>query len=93
MRRLVRTPRKGRELQAARALLGWTQAELARAAGLHTKSVSYWERRTEQRIGGHAVHLMAEALEAHGLVLIDGCVILVKPSAPALSRTDNFATP
>jgi transcriptional regulator with XRE-family HTH domain len=34
----------GRQIAAARALLGWSQEDLADAAGLHVNSVAYWER-------------------------------------------------
>jgi thiamine monophosphate synthase len=33
----------GAQIRAARALLGWTRQDLARAAGLHRNSVAYWE--------------------------------------------------
>jgi DNA-binding XRE family transcriptional regulator len=33
----------GRQIRAGRALAGLTQAELARAAGCHPRSVRYWE--------------------------------------------------
>lgn len=34
----------GRQIRAARAMLGWTRAELANAAGVHPNAVAYWER-------------------------------------------------
>ena len=34
----------GRQIAAARALLGWSQDELADASGLHVNSIAYWER-------------------------------------------------
>lgn len=34
----------GRQIAAARALLGWSQDELADAAAMHVNSVAYWER-------------------------------------------------
>lgn len=34
----------GSQISAARALLGWTQQELAQAAGVHENTVAYWER-------------------------------------------------
>jgi hypothetical protein len=34
----------GSQIAAARALLGWTQQELALAARLHRRSIQYWER-------------------------------------------------
>jgi transcriptional regulator with XRE-family HTH domain len=33
----------GRQMRAARMLAGLTQAQLARAAGCHPRSVRYWE--------------------------------------------------
>ena len=33
----------GSQIRAARALLGWTQARLAKASGLHPNAVAYWE--------------------------------------------------
>ncbi len=33
----------GRQIRAARMLAGLTQADLARAAGCHPRSVRYWE--------------------------------------------------
>jgi transcriptional regulator with XRE-family HTH domain len=35
----------GRQIRAARMLAGLTQAELARAAGCHPRSVRYWENK------------------------------------------------
>jgi transcriptional regulator with XRE-family HTH domain len=35
----------GRQIRAARVLAGLTQAELARAAGCHPRSVRYWENK------------------------------------------------
>src|SRR5215475_14052258 len=35
----------GRQIRAARMLAGLTQADLARAAGCHARSVRYWEHK------------------------------------------------
>ncbi len=35
----------GKLISAARIVLGWTQQDLARAAGLHRNAVVYWEKR------------------------------------------------
>jgi transcriptional regulator with XRE-family HTH domain len=35
----------GRQIRAARMLAGLTQADLARAAGCHPRSVRYWENK------------------------------------------------
>ena len=37
----------GSQIRAARALLGWTQARLAKASGLHPNAVAYWENHDE----------------------------------------------
>ena len=37
--------RTGRQISAARALLDWSQSDLASAAGLHRNAVYYWEQR------------------------------------------------
>lgn len=90
MKRTLRTPRIGRELKAARALLGWSQTQLAEAAGLHPKSVAYWEQHGMKHIGGHAVRTMTRALLNHGLLFIDGGMMLVDEERLTLSRTDEF---
>lgn len=33
----------GTQIKAARALVGWSQSDLADAAGLHENAVAYWE--------------------------------------------------
>ena len=35
---------KGAQIRAARALLGWSQRDLARAAAAHVNAVRYWEQ-------------------------------------------------
>jgi hypothetical protein len=37
----------GVQIRAARGLLGWTQARLAQASGLHPNAVAYWEGHTD----------------------------------------------
>lgn len=37
----------GWQIAAARALLRWSQSDLAAAAGLHRNAVQYWEQRDE----------------------------------------------
>ena len=34
----------GCQIRAARSLLDWSRAKLARAAGLHPNAVAYWEQ-------------------------------------------------
>ena len=38
----------GRQIRAGRMLAGLTQAELAREAGYHVRSVRYWESKDSQ---------------------------------------------
>lgn len=58
----------GRHLAAARILAGLTQAQVAKASGLHRNAVSYWERRSA--IGrSHAVTQIERALEENGVKL------------------------
>ncbi|WP_306133457.1 helix-turn-helix domain-containing protein [Roseivivax marinus] len=64
-------------IKAARAGLGWSQAQLAAEAGIHPKAVAYWERKTRPRgdapsVG--AIPLMREAFARHG-VKIEGSAI------------------
>lgn len=37
----------GAQIRAARALLGWSQQDLADSAGLHVNSIAYWECQAE----------------------------------------------
>jgi DNA-binding XRE family transcriptional regulator len=59
---------KGVQIRAGRALLGWSRADLARAAGLHRNSVAYWERETEIPLSApYACELIAKALLPAGV--------------------------
>jgi transcriptional regulator with XRE-family HTH domain len=59
-------------IKATRAGLDWTQAHLAAEAGLHPKSVAYWERMPGElpvnRNG--APSRMKEALARAGVVIV-----------------------
>lgn len=59
----------GRHLRAARALAGVTQARLADIAGLHPKSVAYWERQPEIGVveGVGAIPIIIPALARLGV--------------------------
>lgn len=63
-------------IKAARAGLGWKQKDLAREAGIHTKSVAYWERMPGDlpEAANGAPRKMREALARHG-VAIEGNVV------------------
>lgn len=70
----------GKQIRAARALVGWSQDALATAAGLHCNSVKSWEGR--ERIGGGvAVEAMRAALEGQGVRFMDGGAVLIKAAA------------
>lgn len=61
----------GSQIRAARALLGWTRQNLARAAKLHPNAVAYWESRSDIPSGGWrtpvACRQMREALLEAGV--------------------------
>lgn len=57
------------QLRAARALIGWTQADLAAAAGVSTVSVKNIEKgTTEPRVG--TLSAMTRALEEAGVIFL-----------------------
>ena len=64
----------GAQVRAARALLGWSQADLAEAAGLNIDSVRHWEARHGKRLHptsakGFGPTRIARALRNAGVVL------------------------
>ena len=69
----------GRQIRAGRALAGWSQNDLAKAAGLHFNSVKAYEGR-ERINGGDAVAAIRTALEGQGVLFTNGGAIL-KPEA------------
>lgn len=70
----------GNQIRAGRALAGWSQDELATAAGLHVNSVKVWEGR--ERIGaGHAVDAIRSALEGQGVRFVDGGAVIEERAA------------
>jgi len=44
----------GAQIKAARALVGWSQRNLAQASGLHENAVAYWEAKSS--IKHHRLH-------------------------------------
>ncbi len=63
----------GAVLRAARVLAGLTQADLAKAANLHPKSVAYWERKGSRgRWGEVGLRRIVEALVARGVEVMRG---------------------
>jgi transcriptional regulator with XRE-family HTH domain len=59
----------GRQIRAARILAGLTQADLARAAGCHPRSVRYWENKGSNPPTNVASTLdcIEQALNRHGV--------------------------
>ena len=60
----------GRQLQAARALAGITQQQLADAARLHVNSIRYMERKGRITNTLSTVEAVAKALEGFGVELV-----------------------
>ena len=63
----------GSQIRAARAGLGWSQAELAVRAGIHAQSASYWERQgalSRYRAQGRALGLMLAAFQSAGVDVV-----------------------
>jgi predicted transcriptional regulator len=59
-----------RQIRAARALLGWSQVELALKAGVHKNALARLEAaRTDPRMSTYDA--VVKALEAHGIVFLD----------------------
>jgi len=63
----------GKQIKAARALLGVSQVQLARRAGVHANSVKYWEARDAVPDDGGAA-MIRETLEGQGVEFIEGGV-------------------
>lgn len=63
--------RTGRELQAARTLAGVTQAQLAKEAGCHAKTIAYWERRGDARSMHHR-DVITTAFARYGVFFLPG---------------------
>jgi hypothetical protein len=81
----------GAQIRAARALLGWRRAELAKAAGLHRNAIAYWEAKTAIPAGAYsepvACRRIREALRNAGVeVLSHPCVSI------RLCRKTKFCT-
>ena len=64
----------GAQVRAARALLGWSQADLATAAKINVDCVRWWERKHGKRLHpisarGYGPRRMASALRQAGVRL------------------------
>ncbi len=63
----------GSQIRAARAGLGWSQAELAVRAGIHAKSTCYWERQgaiSPRQAQGWALEKMLAAFKSAGVDVV-----------------------
>jgi len=59
----------GRQIRAGRMLAGLTQAELARAAGCHPRSVRYWESKGNPPTNvASTLGSIEQALNQHGVI-------------------------
>ena len=59
----------GNQIRAARAMLGWSREALAERAGVHPKTIAYWELRADpkRREGVTAPERMLAALRSAGI--------------------------
>ncbi|MDI9846549.1 helix-turn-helix transcriptional regulator [Rhodoblastus sp. 17X3] len=58
------------QVRAARGLIGWSQTQLAEAAGLSLPTVKRFETDNGVKVSGDAVSKMVAALEAAGVEFI-----------------------
>jgi len=83
----------GKLITAARAYLGWTQADLARAAGVHRNAIVYWEkhetitRKHQPKYGNSGPNRIEEALARAGIKFITDpapglCLYASSPNFP-----------
>ena len=63
---------EGEQIRAARALVGWTAADLARESGVSYPTVQRLDATRGQVSGRHeTVQAIRKALEAHGVQFLD----------------------
>ena len=60
----------GRQIQAARVLLGWSQAQTAEAAGISIPTVKRAEGSSQAKASADAVSAIRAALESAGVEFI-----------------------
>ncbi len=79
------------QIKAARALLDWTQADLARASGMHLNVINNIERGTTNPRQGTLEKLQA-ALEAQGIALIASRGVELRRDTVTVTKHegDNF---
>lgn len=89
----------GAQIKAARALINWTQSDLATAAGLHANAVAYWEAKpaiTSRHHAGSGPRRISEALAAKGVAFISEpgpgvCFVQAGRCPPKAEVAEQFA--
>ncbi len=80
-----------KHIRAARALLAWSQQDLAKAAGVGTSTIADFERGSRTPVANNAQAIRA-ALEGAGIsFLLNGAVI--GPAVPPIAGADITGTP
>ena len=80
-----------KHVRAARALLAWSQQDLAKAAGVATSTVADFERGQRTPVANNAQAIRA-ALEGAGIRLLPtGAVI--GPAVPIIAKSDRPGAP
>ena len=75
----------GNQIKAARSLLDWSRAKLARAAGLHPNAVAYWEQTPVIPTGRHEPHACARIRQA----MDDAGIEFVGHAKPGVRLIEN----
>jgi hypothetical protein len=85
----------GAQIRAARALLGWSRRDLAKAAGLHPNAVAYWERHkiiqgASSRFLPFACERILRAFRIMGVVMVEkpGLGVALLSSETGLSSAE-----
>ena len=76
----------GRQLRAARILAGLTQKELAKAVGVHERSMRYWELKETKA----PTTTMALLEKAEAALLDHGVIIFSSPTPGARLATNGL---
>jgi transcriptional regulator with XRE-family HTH domain len=96
----------GAQMRAARGFLGWSQQDLAEAAGLHVNTIRYYEAQHGQQLDlvtatGHGANRITDALRRAGLELtFDPPAVAVNPGLyqphkkpPIYKRWEKYRKP
>ena len=81
---------ENRSRRYKRGLLGWSQAALAKAAGLSPVTVKRFETESDLKVSANAVAAMRHAIEAAGVEFTNGTrpgVRLIEAPAKGRSRS------